>query len=121
MTQPHWISAPSGALARICATAVVVGVLWLTPADVFRGAPTICLFKRFAGVECYGCGMTRAAYALARGDIHAAARHNRLVFPLGFAVGILATWDVHLLVRRARKQEIKRSRGVKGDQEIRRP
>lgn len=38
--------------------------------------PTICPFKIATGLDCPGCGGTRAAHALFRGDLVAAASHN---------------------------------------------
>ena len=52
--------------------------------------PTICLWKRLTGFECFGCGMGRALIAAFSGDFLSALHYHRLVF---VAVGCLgATW-----------------------------
>jgi Protein of unknown function (DUF2752) len=44
------------------------------------GLPTLCLWKRFTGLECYGCGMGRALVAAFNGDFAGAWHQHRLVF-----------------------------------------
>ncbi|HZJ26582.1 MAG TPA: DUF2752 domain-containing protein [Acidimicrobiia bacterium] len=56
-------------LAAGCAAVAVVD-----PTD----GPTICPFKAATGLDCPGCGGTRAAHALFRGDLLAAASYNVL-------------------------------------------
>jgi hypothetical protein len=34
-----------------------------------ESGPAFCLFRRATGIACPGCGLTRAAAALARGDV----------------------------------------------------
>ena len=41
---------------------------------------TTCLFIKFFGFPCAGCGMTRAFFALLRFDILDAVRHNIVIF-----------------------------------------
>lgn len=45
------------------------------------GLPVPCLFHRLTGLQCPGCGSTRAVLALLRLDISAAVSYN-LMFPL---------------------------------------
>lgn len=40
---------------------------------------TICLIKRFLGIPCPGCGLTRAVISLCHGDISSAIKLNPLV------------------------------------------
>ncbi|MEM7228358.1 MAG: DUF2752 domain-containing protein [Planctomycetota bacterium] len=48
--------------------------------DRARGTTTtVCMFKRFTGVECPTCGSTRATVALARGDVVDAFLWNPLI------------------------------------------
>lgn len=41
-----------------------------------------CVFKEITGLDCPGCGMTRAALAMLDGDFYQAFRFNMLVFVL---------------------------------------
>ena len=52
---------------------------------VFENGYSICLFKNVFGVECPGCGMTRAVFSLLQGDLSKAYHYNKsvyLVFPV---------------------------------------
>jgi hypothetical protein len=56
----------------------------------------VCQFHRLTGLECPGCGATRAAYALLHGNVSAALRDNALfVLTLGAlaARGIWFGWN----------------------------
>ena len=60
-------------------------VLAIVPLEALERVPTFCPFKRFLGVECYGCGMTRALCALLHGQGRLALQYNRgvlLMFPM---------------------------------------
>ena len=48
----------------------------------------VCQFHRLTGLECPGCGATRAAYALLHGNFSAALRDNALFV---LTLGALAT------------------------------
>ncbi|MGJ8633463.1 MAG: DUF2752 domain-containing protein [Luteolibacter sp.] len=51
-----------------------------------------CFFRKFTGLECPGCGMTRATYATLHGDFWTAFKFNpvgMILLPLGLlGVGI---------------------------------
>lgn len=55
----------------------------INPAD---DGPTICPFALCTGMACPGCGMTRAASHLVRGDIGTALSYHPLVPLLALAV-----------------------------------
>ena len=46
-----------------------------------------CLITKITGVHCLGCGMSRAFFALIKGDLHSAAEYNVLVFVLVAFIG----------------------------------
>jgi hypothetical protein len=76
----------AGPLLATGALAVGCGVLrFVDPA----GGPTICPFKAWTGLDCPGCGATRAAHQLLNGHLLAALDLNA-VFVL--AVPLLAWW-----------------------------
>lgn len=57
----------------------------LIPTSVFEAGSSLCIFDNLFGVQCPGCGMTRALSALLHGDILTALRYNRsvvVIFPL---------------------------------------
>ena len=60
------------------------------------GGPTICPFKAWTGLDCPGCGATRAAHQLLNGHVMAALDLN-VLFVL--AVPFLAWWAVARLTR----------------------
>jgi hypothetical protein len=55
-------------------------VLLLLPADFFDQGQSLCLSKLLAGIECHGCGMTRAMMHLIHLDVRGAASFNKLCF-----------------------------------------
>src|SRR5690606_18805816 len=62
-------------------------VLVREPVEDADDVPT-CLVKLTTGFDCPGCGGTRAAFYLLRGDLRAAARHHLL---FGFVAPFLAS------------------------------
>lgn len=62
--------------------AAVVAAPLLVPAAVHLWPDAwgpACLFRRFFGLRCPGCGMTRAIYAMMRGDACGALAQNFMV------------------------------------------
>lgn len=59
------------------APVAVVGALALAPA--LEDGPTLCPFALSTGMACPGCGMTRAASRLLRGDLVSAITYHPLV------------------------------------------
>ena len=53
-------------------------------------ASTVCGLRRFVGMNCPTCGLTRAAAALAHGRVTAATRLHPLAVP--FAIELLGLW-----------------------------
>jgi len=49
-----------------------------------------CMFHRLTGLECPGCGGTRAFFALARGDLATSLRYNPWALVLMLGLGIWA-------------------------------
>jgi hypothetical protein len=48
-----------------------------------------CVFNYATGLQCPGCGLTRASLAILRGDIQAAFNFNQLVFFVPIFLGAL--------------------------------
>ncbi|WP_307781211.1 DUF2752 domain-containing protein [Rhabdothermincola sediminis] len=54
-----------------------------------------CPFKAMTGLDCPGCGMTRAVYALLHGDLLRAASHNLLlVVALPLLAYLVGRWTL---------------------------
>jgi hypothetical protein len=59
-----------------------------------------CVFNYATGLQCPGCGLTRASLAILRGDIQAAFTFNQLVFFVPLFVGAI------YLVRRSKHAKV---------------
>ncbi len=92
---PRW-SAPA-AIATCFAGAA--GLVFATdPSDGGADDVTTCLVKMTTGLDCPGCGGTRAFYFLMRGNIPEAARHHAIaVFAAPFLVWLYLAWAVELV------------------------
>lgn len=89
-----------GPLIRLAAILLPAGALAALPTALLEQGPVLCLFRRLAGVECLGCGMTRAMAALLHGEWQAAAELNALSLPLAAALGAVVAGDAVRLARR---------------------
>jgi hypothetical protein len=87
---PRW----AGPLAALGCIGGALGYTILTnPTDsTADGLPT-CLVKLTTGLDCPGCGGTRAAWYLLHGDLPAAARHHLVfVFAVPFLIYLYVAW-----------------------------
>ena len=78
-------------------------VLYLLPLDDFLNGNSICLVKNLFGVECWGCGTTRAVLLALHNDIDRAVQYNPLavvVFPL-----LIVIW-IKLIVGEFRRKDM---------------
>ena len=64
-------------ILTLIAAGLAVFVFFFNPTKY--GFYPVCLFHRFTGLNCPGCGMTRALYALLHGDLLTALRDNALL------------------------------------------
>ena len=78
--------------ALVGAAAAGIGSIVLVALDPFADRGIGCPLHELTGLDCPGCGVTRAAYLLLHGDLAGAARHNLLFLPLAVWV---AGWWVH--------------------------
>ena len=85
---------------RLILTAPFVGALLLLMVSPTEDGPTFCPFALCTGTACPGCGMTRAASSLIRGDFGGAMALHPLVPFIGFQLAVGWVW--YLLRRRDR-------------------
>lgn len=83
-----------------------VGLAFLAviPPELVERWPTVCLFRRWYGVECWGCGMTRAMSWLLHGHVATALGYHRgvVVVLVLVSAGILSGfWRGHERILRA--------------------
>ncbi|MFI6759533.1 DUF2752 domain-containing protein [Micromonospora sp. NPDC050417] len=87
---PRWL-APIAVLA--CFGGAVGYTLYADPTRSAPDAAPTCLLKLTTGLDCPGCGGTRAFWYLLHGDLPAAARHHILfVFAVPFVVYLYLAW-----------------------------
>lgn len=90
MRTPGWV-APLAVLG--CTGAAIGYTLWADPAKADADGIPSCLVKLTTGLDCPGCGGTRAAWYLLQGDLPAAARHHLLfVFVVPLLVYAYVVW-----------------------------
>lgn len=82
---------------RLLVGAPLVGVSFLAFVPPDGVGPTLCPVALLTGTACPGCGMTRAASALLRGDFDLAMRLHPLV--LLILVQLAIGWSWYLLAR----------------------
>ncbi|MBM4005188.1 MAG: DUF2752 domain-containing protein [Planctomycetes bacterium] len=64
--------------------------------------PTLCWSRGVFGLECPGCGLTRAFVCIGHGDFSAAWRHNPAGLPMFVIVAAQIPWRLIQLTRIAR-------------------
>jgi len=70
---------------KIVGLLILPVLLFVVPVDWLNGQRSVCLFKNIFGVECWGCGITRAVLSTIQFNFTAAFNYNKLiviVFPL---------------------------------------
>ena len=85
----------------LAAAAIGVGatVFFFNPST--HGFYPVCMFHSLTGLNCPGCGTTRALYALLHGNLRLALKDNAL-FVLTLAA--LAVWGARLVFLKLKKQ-----------------
>lgn len=102
---PRKISAPlspgifTGVVLGAAAMGAGATVFFFNPST--HGFYPVCLFHSLTGLNCPGCGMTRALYALLHGNVRVALKDNAL-FVLTLAA--LAVWGARFIFRKMRNQ-----------------
>jgi hypothetical protein len=66
-------------LLRLIVLFVLPVVLYFIPIDWLEHQHSICLFKNIVGIECWGCGITRALVSAIQFDFLSAWLYNKLI------------------------------------------
>jgi len=81
------------------AIGVAATVFFFNPST--HGFYPVCLFHSLTGLNCPGCGMTRALYALVHGNLRPALKDNALFVGM---LAALAVWGARYIYRKSKKQ-----------------
>jgi hypothetical protein len=104
-TIPQKISAPPslGIFAGVALGATAIGVcamvFFFNPST--HGFYPVCMLHALTGLNCPGCGATRALYALLHGNFRLAVKDNLLFVVL---LAALAVWSARFAFRKLKKQ-----------------
>jgi hypothetical protein len=92
-----------GMFAGVVLGATVIGVgatvFFFNPGT--HGFYPVCMFHSLTGLNCPGCGATRALYALLHGNLQVALKDNSLFMLTLAALGI---WSARFVLRKMRNQ-----------------
>lgn len=58
-----------------------------------------CIVKKFFGISCPACGLTRAFYKILEFDFVSALKYNILAIPLFFFLGISIIWLIFDIIK----------------------
>ncbi len=77
-------------------------ILRVLPSDFFDDGPVICPSRHFLGLECPGCGLTRATQHFLHGEWEVALDYNPLVVVVVPLLGLVWTAQLIALIRYGR-------------------
>src|ERR1017187_4496205 len=93
---------PLGIFAGVVLGATAIGmgamVFFFNPST--HGFYPVCMFHSLTGLNCPGCGATRALYALLHGKVRLAVKDNVLFVVL---LAVLTIWSARFAFRKLKK------------------
>ena len=85
-------------LLVLCGVLLCLYVFFHDPAE---SKISVCMFHNLTGLDCPGCGMTRAAHALLHGRLYQAFRFNPFIYAMPFfGYFLLSELSPHLFLGR---------------------
>ena len=90
ISSPPSVSRLVGIILGGAALLAIITVFFFNPST--HGFYPVCQFHRLTGLECPGCGMTRATYALLHGDFLTALHDNALFVFVLATLAVRAVW-----------------------------
>ena len=66
-------------ICKLCVLFLLPFISSFLSLDKLEGRHSICLFKNLFGIECYGCGITKAVIASIQLDFIRAFEYNKLI------------------------------------------
>ncbi len=84
---------------RLCGAFVLGTALALIGPDRLARGPQLCLISAIIRRPCPGCGMTRAASALLRGELGRALRTNWRIIPVALISGTILLDDLQSVMQ----------------------
>ena len=66
-------------ICKLCVLFLLPFLLSFLSLDKLESKHSICLFKNLFGIECYGCGITKAVIASIQLDFIRAFNYNKLI------------------------------------------
>ena len=66
-------------ICKLCVLFLLPFFLLILSLDELEVKHSICLFKNLFGIECYGCGITKAVIAATQLDFIRAFNYNKLI------------------------------------------
>ncbi len=94
---------------KLSALIVVPLLFYFMPEKSIYEGHSICLFVNLFGVECFGCGMTRAIYSAIHFDFEKAMSYNKLVvvvLPLLIYVWTRMTYKACIVLKNSSNNSI---------------
>lgn len=92
---PRWTGP---AAIAVCFGGAAGLVLAIDPTEAAADYTSTCIVKLTTGLDCPGCGGTRAFWYLMHGNVPEAARHHAIaVFAAPFLVWLYVAWAVRLV------------------------
>ncbi|HZL13655.1 MAG TPA: DUF2752 domain-containing protein [Verrucomicrobiae bacterium] len=92
----------TGTLLGLALLGIAAVTFFFNPAR--HGFYPVCLFHKLTGLNCPGCGATRAAHALLHGQFLRALHDNALFV---FALALAAIWGICFAIRKIKNPKVR--------------